>query len=66
MHPKLLELHFSQLQFEWSKARYNNYSDLRKKQYHDNLALIITALEGEDFQKFDTVEIRQRFCCKKI
>lgn len=61
MQPKLLELQFSQLQSEWSKAKYNNYSDLRKKQYHTKLATIISALEKENFQLFDDTEITQRF-----
>lgn len=61
MHPKLLELHFSQLQFEWSKAKYNNYSDLRKKEYHNKLAIIIAALEKENFKAYNDTEITQRF-----
>lgn len=61
MQPKLLELHFSQLQFEWSKAKYNNYSDLRKKEYHVKLETIISALEKENFQKYNDTEITQRF-----
>jgi len=61
MQPKLLELQFSQLQSEWSKAKYNNYSDLRKKEYHTKLAIIISALEKENFQSFDDTEITQRF-----
>lgn len=61
MQPKLLELQFSQLQSEWSKAKYNNYSDLRKKEYHTKLATIISALEKENFQLYDDTEITQRF-----
>lgn len=61
MHFRLLELHFSQLQSEWKNAKYNNYSDLRKKEYHENLANIIEALEKEDFKSFSEPEIKQRF-----
>lgn len=61
MLPKLLELHFSQLQSEWSVSKYNSYSDARKQDYHDNLAKIIAYLEGEDFSKLDDTQITQRF-----
>lgn len=61
MHFRLLELHFSQLQSEWKNAKYNNYSDLRKKEYHESLARIIQALEMEDFKSFSEKEIKQRF-----
>lgn len=61
MLPKLVELHFAQLQAEWSIAKYNSYSDVRKKDYHDNLSKIISYLEGEDFSKLDDTQITQRF-----
>lgn len=61
MLPKLLELHFSQLQSEWAASRYNSYSDLRKQEYHENLAKIISYLEAEDFSKLDDTQITQRF-----
>lgn len=61
MLPKLLELHFSQLQAEWSVSKYNSYSDARKQDYHDNLSKIISYLENEDFSILDDTEITQRF-----
>lgn len=60
MEPKLLELHFSQLQFEWSKSKYNSYSDRRTREYHSNLAKIISGLEKEDFQKLNKSDIDER------
>lgn len=60
MNFRLLELHFSQLQSEWKIAKYNNYSDLRKKGYHEKLATIISALENEDFKSLSEMEIIQR------
>lgn len=61
MEPKLLELHFSQLQSEWNSSKYNSYSDVRKKKYHDNLTTIINRLEAEDFSILDEDQIQQRF-----
>ena len=61
MLPKLLELHFSQLQSEWNVSKYNSYSDARKQEYHKNLGIIITYLESEDFSKLDDTQIQQRF-----
>jgi hypothetical protein len=61
MLPKLLELHFSQLQSEWSVSKYNSYSDLRKQDYHGNLEKIISYLEKEDFSALDDTQINQRF-----
>ncbi|MBK8609377.1 MAG: hypothetical protein IPL84_05395 [Chitinophagaceae bacterium] len=61
MLPKLLELHFSQLQSEWSVSKYNSYSDVRKQKYHDKLKFIIGRLEEEDFSKLDDDQIQQRF-----
>src|SRR5436190_152401 len=60
MQPKLLELHFSQLQSEWGISKYNSYSDVRKKEYHQNLETIIGFLEREDFSKLDEDQIQQR------
>lgn len=61
MLPKLLELHFSQLQSEWSVSKYNSYSDSRKQDYHGNLEKIISYLEQEDFSALDDTQINQRF-----
>lgn len=61
MLPKLLELHFSQLQAEWAVSKYNHYSDLRKKDYHENLGKIISFLEPEDFSILNEAEITQRY-----
>lgn len=61
MEAKFLQLHFSQLQSEWATAKYNNYSDLRKREYHNNLSKIIGFLESEDFSKFSPLEIKQRY-----
>lgn len=61
MLPKLLELHFSQLQSEWSVSKYNSYSDSRKQDYHGNLEKIISYLEQEDFSSLDDTQINQRF-----
>lgn len=61
MEPKLIELHFSQLQAEWAVSKYNTYSDTRKQAYHENLKIIIAALEKENFEKLDDNEIEQRF-----
>jgi len=61
MEAKFLQLHFSQLQSEWATAKYNNYSDLRKREYHEKLSKIISLLEAEDISKFSPLEIKQRF-----
>ncbi|SDD77604.1 hypothetical protein [Niabella drilacis] len=61
MLPKLFELHFSQLLAEWKTSKYNSYSDVRKKEYHDNLAIIIQKLELEDFSSMTGSELSQRF-----
>lgn len=61
MLPKLFELHFSQLLTEWKISKYNSYSDVRKKDYHDNLAIIIQKLENEDFSNLDEKDLSQRF-----
>jgi hypothetical protein len=61
MLSRLLELHFSQLQAEWSVSRYNNYSDRRKQDYHNNLHKIISHLQDEDFSTFTDEEITTRF-----
>lgn len=61
MLPKLVELHFAQLQSEWSVSKYNSYSEVRKQEYHDNLGKIISHLESEDFSTLDDTQITQRF-----
>lgn len=61
MQPKLLELHFAQLQSEWGISRYNSYSDVRKQEYHDNLAKIIAYLKSEDFSVLTPDDIEKRF-----
>lgn len=61
MQSKLLDLHFSQLQAEWSTAKYNNYSDKRKQQYHENLERIIAGLAKEDFTSLDDTQIQERY-----
>lgn len=61
MIPKLLELHFSQLQFEWNNSKYNSYSDNRKHEYHERLSRIIEKLEKEDFNSLNVSEITQRW-----
>ncbi|HEY4064663.1 MAG TPA: hypothetical protein VGM30_22315 [Puia sp.] len=61
MQPKLLELHFSQLQTEWVTSKYNNYSDDRKNIYHEKLATIIEGLGKEDFASLDDSQIQERY-----
>lgn len=61
MQSKLLELHFSQLQAEWSTAKYNAYSDKRKQEYHENLGKIIAHLSAEDFSTLDDTQIQERY-----
>lgn len=61
MQPKLLELHFSQLQAQWSNSKYNSYSDVRKAAYHKKLSNIIEKLEAENFAAFSETEIAQRY-----
>lgn len=49
MNNKLLQLHFAQLQAEWTISKSNSYSDTRKQKYHDNLRIIIEGLERRNF-----------------
>lgn len=57
---QLLELHFAQLARVWNKSKYNNYSDPRKKEYHENLERIYSQLLGEDFKKLNVSQLNSR------
>lgn len=61
MDAKLLDLHFAQLKSEWATSKYNNYSDLRKKDYHKKLENVIHKMDKENFYSFTPSEIKQRF-----
>ena len=60
MDYKLLELHFAQLSEAWQESKYNNYSDSKKKAYHDRLETIFATLDEENFSTLDTRGLAER------
>lgn len=51
IEPKLLELHFSQLYFAWSKSKLNRYSDSKKEEFHRNLGSLIQKVSELNFNE---------------
>ncbi|MBN2682917.1 MAG: hypothetical protein JXR58_10445 [Bacteroidales bacterium] len=59
MEIQLLNLHLSQLINAWSKSKLNIYSDIDKKEYHNNLNSLLHNLINEDFSKINPVEKKE-------